>query len=103
MPNATGARAARYSTYEYILQPGPAGVIARGYRRLLEAMADGTALDADGTAEAVRLSAANKKSSGHELVSHLHHHHHHHARTDALAAQAGSLAQLIASCARRLV
>ena len=56
---------------------------ARCVREIVEqgsvfGLADGTALDADGTAEAVRLSAANKKSSGHQLV-------------DALAAQAGSL------------
>ena len=47
---------------------------ARCVREIVEegsvfGLADGTALDADGTAEAVRLSAANKQSSGHQLVS----------------------------------
>ncbi len=46
---------------------------ARCVREIVEegsvfGLADGTALDTDGTAEAVRLSAANKKSSGHNLV-----------------------------------
>ena len=69
---------------------------ARCVREIVEqgsvfGLADGTALDADGTAEAVRLSAANKKSSGHQLVR---------GQMPWLLRK-GSLAQLIASCARR--
>ena len=69
---------------------------ARCVREIVEegsvfGLADGAALDADGTAEAVRLSAANKKSSGHQLVR---------GQMPWLLRK-GSLAQLIASCARR--